>query len=161
MERNELISRTNSSADSVLWVLNQCTGLAGALDKVHEGLNKPNSQSKSKDEPSKQTRTGHLHDIKLENILVFREHGSGNEITLKLADFSCARIKEFVHRGLANLDGSGTPSYRAPEFDLPVADRRLGLPYDVWSLGAVFLELITWFLNGRNGVEEFGLDRYA
>ncbi|KAK8107218.1 uncharacterized protein PG998_009231 [Apiospora kogelbergensis] len=43
-------------------------------------------------------------------------------------------------------------SYRAPEYDV---QDTVTIKYDVWSLGCVFLEFITWALKGCNGVIEF------
>jgi serine/threonine protein kinase len=44
-----------------------------------------------------------------------------------------------------------TETYRAPEFDLPGG---LVTPAaDIWSLGCVFLEYITWYLLGTEAVE--------
>jgi serine/threonine protein kinase len=130
------------------WLAQQLAGLAGALKVVHnpQGLLIPQTNT---------TRTGYMHDIKPENILVFIYRG--NICTLRLSDFSCAKVIEIVATISGKRDsyktGSqpGTPTYRAPE----ISEKASSRPYDMWSLGCVFLELLVWFLEGYKALETF------
>lgn len=131
------------------WLVQQLAGLVGALKVVHNPhgmLNVPNANT---------TRTGYMHDIKPENILVFIYRG---EIcVLRLSDFSCAKVVEI----LATISGKrdsyktgskpGTPTYRAPEISENASSR----PYDMWSLGCVFLEVLVWYLEGYSALQVF------
>lgn len=134
---------------SVRWFLNQCWGLAGALATTHRlsGGRLSNSQPNP---------NGQLHaDIKPENILCFtRGGGTEGPFTLKLADFGQTRL--VVGKNLDTERLAHTKTYRAPEFDV---EDFIQLNYDVWSLGCLFLEFITWVLLGWTGVEEFCTDR--
>lgn len=51
-----------------------------------------------------------------------------------------------------------TPSYRAPEGDL---EDGVGPSSDIWSLGCIFLEFVTWLLGGRELLSEFYEKRLA
>jgi serine/threonine protein kinase len=46
---------------------------------------------------------------------------------------------------------TGTPDFRPPESMKGKTSR----PYDLWSLGCVYLELIVWFLQGYPSLETF------
>lgn len=131
------------------WLAQQLAGIAGALKVVHNPqglLNVPNANT---------TRTGYMHDIKPENILVFIYQGK--VCILRLSDFSCAKVVEIVATISGKRDsyktGSkpGTPTYRAPEISENASSR----PYDMWSLGCVFLELLVWYLEGYKALEMF------
>ena len=50
------------------------------------------------------------------------------------------------------------PTYRAPEDDLTDGSSR-SLSSGIFSMGCVFLEYVTWFLTGEEGVEEFSWAR--
>ncbi|OTA69478.1 kinase-like protein [Hypoxylon sp. EC38] len=138
-----------------LWMTQQCARIAGGLGEIHSILNK------SPDEiPPTSGRESKLYgrhgDIKPENILWFRNSDNVSTFgTLKIADFGISRW----HRNAETSRISCTPTYRAPEYDLPLPNRQVSRAYDVWSLGCVFLEFTTWFLSGRDGVEAFQQER--
>ena len=91
--------------------------------------------------------TGLHFDLKPENILIFKNRmGSGE--TWKVSDFGTTRIYELAtgarthdpsHR-TPNLRG-GDPIYHAPDLALR---GKMSRPYDIWSLGCVFLEILLW-----------------
>lgn len=142
------------AAQHYQWAIEQCRGLAEALSSLHrervdpEGLN--------------DDRGFYRHgDIKPSNILIF---GTGTEDaiggSLVLADFGLARIhnRRTQSRQMSDLV-FGTVTYEAPE-----AAQRLGArsrAVDIWSLGCVYLEFLTWFLLGPNGYNEFADKRLA
>ena len=148
------------------WLLEQCHGLACGLYGIHNW--KTNTWSNLFDESSVKgsdaehkplTLLGRHGDIKPKNILWFDTGGAG---TLKLADFGTTR---FDIEGappsvlnITNLDVPTTPNYRAPEYD---SDKPISLSWDIWALGCMYLEFITWFSSGWKGIDEFANDRLS
>ena len=114
------------AADFVLWQLRQLRGLADGLRHIYN-------------------LGGWHHDLKGENLLVFEE-GDCSGPTLKIADFGSAKIHA---RRSGPRDGSnptksyyqGTSAYEAPDYIIRGETSR---PYDVWTLGCIFLEMLTW-----------------
>ncbi|KAI1393171.1 protein kinase [Hypoxylon trugodes] len=102
---------------------------------------------------------GRHGDIKPDNFLWFRPKASLNH--LALSDFGLGRLHTQVSRSKQNpRDLTWTATYRAPEFDLP--DGMISRASDIFSLGCVFLEHISWFLLGIHSVEnDFSEQRSA
>jgi serine/threonine protein kinase len=132
------------------WLVNECLGIAQSLVATHQ--------------PTSRTELGELcnlapqihADIKPRNILCFETMKDGKKsFTLKLADFGFARkVNE-----TSTLDAqyvTHTKTYRPPEHDLEDSVR---LNYDVWCLGCVYLEFVTWAVLGWSEVEKFGGER--
>ena len=96
--------------------------------------------------------------IKPENILVFSYEDK--EVRFRLSDFSCARIADYIATKSGNKDSyktgrnPGTPTYRAPE-----SDGQTSRPYDMWSLGCVYLEVLVWFIEGYEKLKSFRKSR--
>ncbi|KAI1654573.1 kinase-like domain-containing protein [Daldinia decipiens] len=113
---------------------------------------------------------GRHGDIKPDNVLWFdppqrpppqQRHSSskqgpslpGNLDRLVLSDFGLGRLHTQVSR--SNRDPRNIArieTYRAPEFDLN--DGKISRASDIFSLGCVFLEYVTWFLLGNEIVTE-------
>jgi serine/threonine protein kinase len=76
--------------------------------------------------------------------------------TLKITDFGQAEVHSLQsktnHREVPN-----TLTYRPPECDLPHSVIRQ--TYDIWCLGCVYLEFVTWLLGGHELVLKFGRSR--
>ena len=164
--------------DTALWLAEQCQGLAEGLYKINHwetysgrGLLHPDSvpiinskEARAAIQPSKsnsidtvQKLFGRHGDIKPNNILWFPNAGRG---VLKITDFG---IAHFSTRDSVPAESRGpvanSPSYRAPECDLP--NWMLSPSADIWALGCVYLEFITWFFGGWKGVEDFARRRLA
>ncbi|KAI6087225.1 protein kinase [Hypoxylon rubiginosum] len=93
---------------------------------------------------------GRHGDIKPDNFLWF--HPRQPPDLLALCDFGLGRLHTQVSRSKQNpKDLTWTATYRAPEFDLP--DGMISRASDIFSLGCVFLEHVTWFMRGVNSVE--------
>ncbi|KAK7995766.1 hypothetical protein PG991_015233 [Apiospora marii] len=101
-------------------------------------------------------------DIKLENILVFPKSGDQvYDFDLKLTDFDTSTNLQVMSPnsdGRQNHDGGRT--YCAPEASRIQARNEgevftVPLKSDVWSLGAVFAEVIVWLSGGNEGIEAF------
>ncbi|KAI0434834.1 kinase-like protein [Xylaria sp. FL1042] len=141
---------TLASWYSPQWLLSECLGIAEGLAATHQ----PNAVA--------ELRTQHnvapqLHaDLKARNILCFEEiKGGRTSFTLKLADFGFAR-KVDENSTLKVGDVTHTQTYRPPEHGI---EDVIHLNYDVWCLGCVYVEFITWAVMGWAEVEKFAHNR--
>ncbi|KAK0724446.1 hypothetical protein B0H67DRAFT_482728 [Lasiosphaeris hirsuta] len=145
---------TSTDSDGVCWVAEQCLGIAKGVLKIHEY-----ESSNSQLHPLNMDRVvGHHGDIKPENVLWFREtdtHDHTGRGTLKLSDFGLA---DFSSRQTASRPFhssiSVTCNYRAPECDLNNQGGK-GRQYDMWTLGCLYLEFLTWLVGGSALLQEF------
>lgn len=90
---------------------------------------------------------GRHGDIKPENILWFVDY-EGKRDYLAISDFGLTQFDTAKSHSRASQDHilGFSSTYRAP--DLHLEDQKISQKYDVWSLGCVFLEFISWFLLG-------------
>ncbi|KAH8788008.1 kinase domain-containing protein [Diaporthe sp. PMI_573] len=144
--------------NTVLWMIRQCKGIANGIIKIHEHQStyaKIDSRSRGE---NKNVVFGHHGDIKPENVLWFAEPGEeGSNVggTLKLSDFGLAELS--VHQTISMAPKSKwgvSLAYRAPEADLKQG-AAIGRSYDIWTLGCLYLEFITWMLGGKKLLDEF------
>jgi serine/threonine protein kinase len=80
--------------------------------------------------------------------------------TLKIADFGQAEFNSLKSR-TARRDVANTLTYRPPECDRLVRNEQpiIRQRYDIWCLGCVFLEFVTWVLGGEELQEDFARER--
>lgn len=106
-------------------------------------------------------RFGRHGDISPRNILWYDNEDQSESTlggTLKLSDFGEAELNSTFSK-TRKEDVAATMTYRAPECDfLP---RKIRQSYDIWSLGCVFLELVTWMLGGADALEAFASQRLS
>ncbi|TGJ75595.1 hypothetical protein E0Z10_g10979 [Xylaria hypoxylon] len=126
----------SSNTQTISWAISQMRGLADALTELHNC----------------NTRHG---DLKPENILRFSDDSSPGFGRLVIADLglskkhtNATRSRHFPTRTV-----TGTARYEAPEAFLP--DQSRSRMYDVWGLGCVFLEFVTWMLYGWTLLQTF------
>lgn len=150
-ERNKLRDRRDRLARTP-WMAREVFEIARALQCVHnerrQHLKQYPGLTTGKNAELKKELYGRHGDIKAENILYF----SGND-TLVISDFGLGRLQTKYSRSNNNpktLEKSAT--YRAPEFDL--TDGRISRASDVFSLGCMYLEFVTWYLMGYHAVSE-------
>lgn len=119
-----------------------------------------------------ETKYGRHGDINPQNILWFRddpeELGETLEVlgetlgtlrgTLKIADFGAAEMNSLRSRS-GRRDVANTMTYRLPECDL--ANRTIRQSFDIWCLGCVFLEFVTWTLGGAGLFRSFARKRLS
>ncbi|KAH8803459.1 kinase-like domain-containing protein, partial [Xylogone sp. PMI_703] len=122
------------------WMAEQCLGIAEGLKKIH--------RCGSFDLQANNDWGVH-GDIKLENILWFSDEGDNKE-SLVICDFGFTRFHGKDTRSNAH-PVSYSPTYRPPEYDPPGGISRAN---DVWALGCLYLEFITWYLTGLAGVQD-------
>lgn len=126
------------------WMAQQCYQLARALLCVHN--EREHTLQLYEVSTGKNELYGRHGDVKAENVLYFQADGA-----LVLSDFGLGRLHTKYSRSNSNpkaLEKSAT--YRAPEFDL--VDGRISRASDVFSLGCMFLEFVTWYLMGYDAV---------
>ncbi|TRX98494.1 hypothetical protein FHL15_000568 [Xylaria flabelliformis] len=146
----ETYSSSTTAWYSPQWLLGECLGIAESLAVTH--------QPTATIEPGTQhILAPRLHaDIKPRNILCFeRIEGGEQSFTLKLADFGFSRRVN----GDSTLEANQVThikTYRPPEYEL---EDIINLNYDVWCLGCVYLEFITWAVLGWSAVDNFGYIR--
>ena len=138
---------------TVLWMMQQCKAIADGLFAIHHY----ETATDAKRTDPMNRLYGRHGDLKPENLLWFRDKDSGDADTtrgmFKISDLGLTRFHKLESR--SNVDPasiSGSPTYMPPECELRSPVSRA---YDIWSLGCIFLECITWLLRGREGVEEF------
>jgi serine/threonine protein kinase len=166
--------------DTYLWALQQIRGLASALHQIHNFSTKPTSAedtlrstilhpesshewSSNNDqvmaEPSDEI-FGRHGDLKPENILWFDDLEDIDPLgILQITDFGLGQFHSLKSRSKqdpAHINGS--PTYCPPEVPL---EKYVSRAYDIWSLGCLFLEFITWIIEGYGGLAEFADARNA
>lgn len=125
----------------VCWMLSQYHGIAEGLREIHGTNQALNPDGRNK---------GRHGDIKAENILWVKNH-NGKPNHLLISDFGLTRFHSFKSQSAeVNVPGC-SPSYRPPECDLPRV--RISPQYDMWTLGCLLLEFLTWYLLGWDTVE--------
>ncbi|KAI1178574.1 kinase-like domain-containing protein [Nemania sp. FL0916] len=123
------------SAEEVHWLIEQCTGIASALRKIHNHLSFHGE------------RRGRHGDIKPGNILWFSNLAEGHG-RLVLADLTMTRFhSDGTVEDTTIKNRAMTMTYRPPEADVNVKTKA-SQAFDVWSLGCVFLEYIVWYIMG-------------
>lgn len=141
----------------VTWLLRQMTGLAAALDHIHNlgpaDLGPANEVMKGH---GNRSNSGYHHDLHPRNILVF----DGD--ALKISDFGTARLQQVPGSGLSNSASYQSRQvqccldYEAPDWTLT---KKASRPHDVWALGCIFLEMLVWATGGNEEVDKFHNER--
>ena len=129
----------------VQWVSKQCLGLIEAMHTIHEP-DHINLRATEK-------RFGRHGDIKPDNILWFNTSHDPRGI-LVIADMGLTAFNSA--RSRSNVPGRalpGAPGYRPPECE--VEGGVVSRAFDVWTMGCLLLELLTWLLGGQQMLEQF------
>ncbi|CCT63239.1 uncharacterized protein FFUJ_00135 [Fusarium fujikuroi IMI 58289] len=111
--------------------------------------------------------SGVHQDIQLSNILVFPEENKSSQfdVVFKLADFGLAKIGRTFSSGESLIASKkGNRMYTSPETyaNYRVQDRariEISPACDIWSLGAVFSDVLIWSIMGESGRENYRLKR--
>lgn len=152
--------------DNLAWMIAQCRGIADGVQNIHEYHDRDAGQpglqatSTSTNAPRSDQVYGRHTDIKPENILVYKKKGdSSDRGTIKLADFGlCEFHGPHTRSRIAKSRlGGFTPTYRPPEYDMDQG--MISRSFDIWMLGCVYLEFITWYLGGWEYFQRFSQAR--
>jgi serine/threonine protein kinase len=153
-----------------MWSLKQMAGLASGLYAIHNirttiSLDVSSQASGSQKgvklgvQPGEE-KFGRHGDIKPENLLWFENicgHDVGDQGILQITDFGLGRFHgrdSRTEQPPHNIRGS--PTYEPPECQL---FRPVSREYDMWSLGCVYLEFVSWLLLGNDSIEQFSEER--
>lgn len=167
----------------ICWVAQQLHGLAHGLDGIHNtkltqsevAAVQPALQDSpiSPDFPQQLSPTvnslapeddegkdyGRHGDIKPENILWFKQDKNYPKFgILKLSDFGLTTFHRAWTTAVNVEEVRVTHTYSAPEREI---EETLSRPFDVWSLGCIILEFVTWILLGSKGLATFEERRQA
>jgi serine/threonine protein kinase len=156
----------NFDQATVLWSLKQMAGIANALSQIHNfsvtyplSVDGPGNFRVQEDAKLSVKKSEELYgrhgDIKPENILWFQQTSDTNDENgiLQIADFGLGRFHGRDSRSNVKPESVlGSPTYEPPECKL---HRPVSRAYDIWSLGCLYLEFITWLLKGSAEIEGF------
>ena len=154
--------------ETVLWSLQQMTGIASGLSLLHNftvtiPLTAPSSGNVRglKDASNTVKRGeeifGRHGDLKAENILWFK-NGPVPKGVLQIADFGLGIFHGRDSRSRVNPESTAkSPTYGPPELKL---HKPVSRACDMWSLGCMFLEYVTWLLECYKPCGEFS-DEFA
>jgi serine/threonine protein kinase len=157
---------------TLLWSLKQMEGIASGLNLIHNfsvtyplsvsGAGKPGDDNVRLPKDAKlsvkkgEEMYGRHGDIKPENVLWFadEDNESGSVMgTLQIADFGLGRFHGRDSRsGIPAYGIFSSPTYEPPECKLHLPVSRA---YDIWSLGCIYLEFVTWLLEGSAQIDGF------
>lgn len=149
----------NPSMENARWLATQCFGIATGLRKIHHLTSWPLQKGSNQNlriEIDHGKDYGRHGDIKPENILWFRSPSN-----LVISDFGLSQYHSIHSRSQDSPYAvrGFSPTYRPPEFELK---KQITQRYDIWTLGCLFLEIITWFVLGNDAREtDFSNDRIA
>ncbi|KAL2689151.1 hypothetical protein Neosp_003203 [[Neocosmospora] mangrovei] len=142
------------SRDDTCWFIQQCRGMASGLRKVHnDGSWPPRCDSRGDTSQFDFRNRGRHGDIKPENILFFPKVET-TPARLVIADFTLMRFHSVDTVDYTTASGVGfTGAYCPPELE-PGSHSIVSQKYDIWTLGCVYLEFITWHLIGYDAIRE-------
>lgn len=142
----------------VLWFLSQLRGLADAIHHLHN----LDPGVLSNDSHQSELRENVLHlDLKPENILVFKRSKVNDDVFM-ISDFGSGKVKQQWTDETSSHSGSTQTAETALTYTGPdvFLNGKISRPYDMWSLGCILLELISWaHLGPEQGVEDFATAR--
>ena len=140
-EANKTLSKTHKTTK---WLARQFSGLIGAVYVMHEPKHVPDLYA--------------WHgDIKSENILWY-ECAEDDLGILVLTDMGLAEVHRQISRSnQLSQKKARTPEYRPPEFD----DKKgkITRSFDIWTLGCLFLDIVTWYIWGYDDIINFSNKR--
>ncbi|KAL5315475.1 hypothetical protein ACEPPN_016343 [Leptodophora sp. 'Broadleaf-Isolate-01'] len=171
-EHWDIIGMPFWNRSTYLWVLTQLKGLVSALNIIHNfetGLTSikpdvPNAGTSYRSSfrginlrvEGEEAKFGRHGDIKPENILWMKD-SVDDPGSLMVADMGLGRFHRKESRSRVDPKTiNGSPTYAPPEVTL---NKPVSRAYDIWSLGCVFAEFITWLLKGPDGLAKFGTRR--
>ncbi|KAF2465719.1 kinase-like protein [Lindgomyces ingoldianus] len=129
-----------------LWMAEQCYELAIALQLVHNERDQ-NLRKLTDVDKNDYDLYGRHGDVKAENTLWF-----GSRDILVMTDFGLGRLHSKISVSNDTRSSEGTMTYRAPEID--TREGKITRACDIYSMGCMFLEFITWHLEGWKSVSD-------
>lgn len=148
----------NFDRETVLWSIKQMLGTADGLYQIHAFKVQYDLDVQSNPLTlgigrrlmvrAGEEKYGRHGDIKAENLLWFKE-----ENVLKITDFGLGRFHgRDSQSGIDPRKVVGTLTYEPPECAI---GKSVSRAYDIWSMGCLYLEFITWLMEGNDKIDEF------
>jgi serine/threonine protein kinase len=155
---NLLSAQTREPGALLRWMAEQIHGLAAGLHSIHDL--RVQAMKRAKLEDTKQERDeenyGIHGDIKPENILHFSQLGEPGSLgILKIADFG---LTDFHTLGSRTFDVNRDTRFAAPTYSSPELAQPGGTfsrKADIWAVGCVLSQFITWAAHGPDAVKQF------
>ena len=149
---------THRARKVITWVACQFSGLTGRLGLgfLHDTQFLEPLQATLVVPDEREKQYGIHGDIKPHNILYFEQdhNGDGSHLGLfKISDFGLTGFHSALTRSRHQPPRPHSPTYRAPEYR--EFDAYLSRKYDIWSLGCVMLQFLTWLISGPDGLRQF------
>lgn len=140
-----------SDAKLVQWVCYQAWMLVEAVRCIHVPGEETNK-------PGEDPQFGRHGDLKADNILWYKSsEGFGK---LVITDFGTAKTHTYTSKTYTIQNkASAAPRYRPPE--LEYAGGRMGRTFDIWTLGCLFFEFLTWLHGGYAGLKKMEANMMA
>ncbi|KAG0646847.1 3-phosphoinositide-dependent kinase 2, partial [Hyphodiscus hymeniophilus] len=154
------------------WLLRECKGIASAVQRIHgyqTTLEATEAESDLFDlnevcssfSESEERVYGRHGDIKPENILWSDEDTLDADLrfndqgVLLIADFGLMRVHKTQTRfRVLPEQAAGSAPYEPPEMAEPRICTVASRLHDIWSLGCVYLEFITWLVCTQDGLQQ-------
>ncbi|KAF2849633.1 HET-domain-containing protein, partial [Plenodomus tracheiphilus IPT5] len=146
---------------NIAWIANQCMGIADALSRLHACPARiSTASSHARDTENDDYRANYRHgNISPDSILWFDENleeSSTLRGCLQISNFWSAEL--ISPRG-GHRDYTHSMTYRPPECDYTTSI--IDQSDDIWCLGCVYLEFLTWALGGAKLLVEFARRRLS
>lgn len=151
----------------LLWIAEQFHGIATGLRSIHDvrvqALRKSNVIIIPDFDDEINDYYGIHGDLKPENILHFSQLPESTGLgVMKIADFGLTKFHTKRSRTVEAHGGTTpAPTYMAPELELGVQGGYRSRKSDIWSLGCVFSQFISWAVLGVQSVKDFDERRLA
>lgn len=132
------------------WLAMQAQGMMSGLKTIHRP-----APLMSPTEAGVNRLYGIHGDLKPENILHFSQETQMHPFgMLKIADFGVVEFRSRATGTRQNQEwaGPGSPAYRSPEHDTV---SKISRKVDIWAMGCVFSEMLTWAVFGSGAVERY------
>lgn len=121
----------------VQWICHQAWMLVEAVSCIHLLHEKGEI-------PEEERLYGRHGDLKPDNILWYESRTDFGKLVI--TDMGLSKIHRFVSRTYVPHKVIATPRYRPPEVDCEGG--LMGRTFDIWTLGCIFLELLSWLHGG-------------
>ncbi|KAK5326535.1 hypothetical protein LTR93_003397 [Exophiala xenobiotica] len=142
-------------------IIGQMAGLADGLRHIHNlgpaNLQPDGIQKHAEPGHHHHSQAGYHHDLKPGNILVTINRDT-EDLLFSISDFGSAKMGQILSGSerpsqFTRNPYPGDPVYGAPD---TILEGKSSRPYDIWSMGCVMLELLTWIIGIEgNSVQTF------
>ena len=148
-----------SNKEDIIWLLHQVLGIANAVKHIHHHISGPEPSPPSPGlvaPVAEKRKSAWHHDLKPENILLFLNNLTTRG-TFRISDWGSGKVNEYRRTSsIHTRSPNGTVTYEPPE---ATSEGTTSRPYDLWSLGCVYLELLIWAVFGPEAVDKFSDER--